>query len=59
MMDEIEELWALAEECREWSHNTGTHSIGSHSDLQIEEEFRRLAQKLDDIGNRLAGRMPT
>jgi len=52
MLDEIEELWALANECREWARTW-------KSDSQTSREFLRVADKLDEIANRLAARMPT
>lgn len=59
MMDEIEELWKLAEECREWARET-THAAADtklRDDLQA--EFDRLAEKIDWIARRLAARLPT
>ena len=53
MLDEIVELWKLVEECREWARNI----YGANPDTS--REFIRIAKQLDDIANRLAGRMPT
>lgn len=59
MLDEIEELWALAEECREWMKGIDKVEPAMSSDKVLVREFKRLADKLDDIAKRLAGRMPT
>jgi hypothetical protein len=57
MMDEIEELWALAEECRGWEVQMRRRSQAA--DEQAANQFRRLFVKLDEIARRLAARLPT
>ena len=52
MMQEIEELWALADECREWSFNKLLSK-------EIQEEYLRLSKQLNEIAKRLAARLPT
>lgn len=60
MIDEIEELWSLADECRTWEKafqpRTG-HTVPTVR--EVEGEFRRLASRLDEIAKDLAARMPT
>jgi len=56
-MDEIEELWALAEECRGWEVQMRRRSQAA--DEQAANQFRRLFVKLDEIARRLAARLPT
>jgi len=51
MLDEIEELWKLAEECRAWAAGL--------QDRFVADEFIRLAKQLDEIAMRLAARLPT
>ena len=59
MMDEIEELWSLADECREWERaGTDDTPFGLHRTAEA-KEFKRLAEKIDWIARRLAARMPT
>jgi hypothetical protein len=62
MMDEIEELWKLADECREWARGPLDHpkpGQPSPNPRAVCNEFERLAKKLDEIANALAARMPT
>lgn len=56
MIEEIEELWKLAEECREWAKVEPGDREGPG---WAREEFQRLAMKLDDIAKRLGARLPT
>jgi hypothetical protein len=51
MIDEIEELWKLAEECRTLA--------GCLRDRLVADQFTRMAEQLDEIANRLAARLPT
>jgi hypothetical protein len=67
MTDEIEELWSLADECRQWAKQALTLKSLAEGDVVFDEydriaagnEFKRLAQKLDEIAGRLAARLPT
>ena len=59
MMDEIEDLHALADECREWAQGLTLAPIEAKLRHDIQVEFARLADKLDEIAKRLAARMPT
>jgi hypothetical protein len=60
MIDEIEELHALADECREWANRVHI-SQGERvpSPEEYSRECKRLATKLDEIAKRLAARLPT
>ncbi|MET1112383.1 MAG: hypothetical protein ABWX67_12730 [Allosphingosinicella sp.] len=53
MRDEIEDLWSLADECREWSKLSR-----EQDNLGEMAEFNRLAKKLDEIAKRLAEKEP-
>lgn len=57
MMDEIEDLWSLADECRAWMHQHEGYAVPRVSETR--DEFKRLADKLDEIAKRLAARLPT
>ena len=57
MRDEIEELWSLADDCREWAKQQMAYEVPTVTATRI--EFQRLADKLDEIAKRLAARMPT
>ena len=67
MMDEIEELWSLADECRQWAKQALTLKSLAEDDVVFDEydrlaagnEFKRLAKQLDAIAGRLAARLPT
>lgn len=58
MTDEIEDLYALADECREWAQTSRDHYQRDEDvrERQCELQFTRLAKKLDDIAKRLADR---
>ncbi|MET0722503.1 MAG: hypothetical protein ABWY64_16960 [Tardiphaga sp.] len=51
MREEIEDLHALADECREWARTSDRESF-------LEQEFLRLAKQLDEIAKRLAEKEP-
>jgi len=67
MIDEIEELHALADECREWAKEALTLKPLAEGEVIVDEydriaagnEFKRLARKLDDIASSLGARLPT
>lgn len=57
MIEELEKLWALADECREWSQQTNFLTVQRR--IATMQQFKRIADELDGIAKRLAGRMPT
>lgn len=61
MTDEIEKLWSLADECREWCKAIGprpANSPPSPTTHDIQAELARLAKRLDAIAKRLAEKQP-
>lgn len=54
----IEDLWSLADECREWAQGLTLAPIEAKLRHDIQVEFARLADKLDEIAKRLAGKEP-
>jgi hypothetical protein len=58
MIDEIEDLWKLAAECREWAQQPNPVQTDDW-DRVIRGQFKRLADRLDEIASALAARMPT
>jgi len=59
MRDEIEDLNALADECREWAKVHGVDQPASEDvHRAMVNEFKRLANKLDEIAKRLAKENP-
>jgi hypothetical protein len=53
MREEIEDLWSLAEECRVWERHLHGHDAVMTREF-VATEFKRLADKLDEIAKRLA-----
>jgi len=51
---EIEDLWSLADECRDWAKpGFRTDEPLNHDPADVQREFKRLADKLDEIAKRL------
>lgn len=59
MIDEIEELWKLADEAREHARKRSEDPDRNEQLVAEMREFLRLAKKLDEIANSLAARLPT
>ncbi len=51
MRDEIEDLIALADECRSWMHQHEGYAVPRVSETR--DEFARLADKLNAIAGRI------
>jgi hypothetical protein len=56
MRDEIEELWSLAEECREWARPVDDADKTTAHVRACKAQFWRLAKKLDAIAKTLSTR---
>jgi hypothetical protein len=59
MIDEIEELWKLAEECRKRARERANEPDRSASLVAEMRELLRTADRLDEIARRLGARLPT
>lgn len=57
MNDILEELWSLADECREWAR--GDIDDRDVKAAAVRAEFNRLARRLDAIAKDLGARLPT
>ena len=56
MIFQIEDLFSLADECREWARDKGARK--TLDDDATAQEFKRLADRLDVIAKSLAKDIP-